>query len=188
MLLGFALALVVGLGFAVAPPSRSWPARHLPPARRLSDDPDRRLRADPRVWLGFGIWPKLVIVALVCFFPITVATSTPCARSTRRGKDDALSRRLGLAVVPAAGRADRSPRFFSGAKIAAPFAPSAPSSARPAGSSSGLGHLILQDNAQLETARMFAAVAVLSAMAHGPLRPDRTRGAAHRHLAIESRG
>jgi ABC-type nitrate/sulfonate/bicarbonate transport system permease component len=33
------------------------------------------------------------------------------------------------------------------------------------GSSAGLGHLILQDNAQLETARLFAAVVVLSAMA-----------------------
>jgi ABC-type nitrate/sulfonate/bicarbonate transport system permease component len=34
-----------------------------------------------------------------------------------------------------------------------------------AGSDSGLGHLILQDIAQLETARSFAAVGVLSAMA-----------------------
>jgi len=33
------------------------------------------------------------------------------------------------------------------------------------GSDSGLGHLILQDNAQLETARVFAATAVLSAIA-----------------------
>ena len=34
-----------------------------------------------------------------------------------------------------------------------------------AGSDSGLGHLMLQDNAQLETARLFAAVVVLSAIA-----------------------
>ena len=26
------------------------------------------------VWLGFGIGPKLAIIALVCFFPITVNT------------------------------------------------------------------------------------------------------------------
>ena len=34
-----------------------------------------------------------------------------------------------------------------------------------AGSDEGLGHLMLQDNAQLMTARMFAAVAILSAIA-----------------------
>ena len=34
-----------------------------------------------------------------------------------------------------------------------------------AGSDSGLGHLILQDNAQLQTARLFAAVVVLAAIA-----------------------
>jgi len=34
-----------------------------------------------------------------------------------------------------------------------------------AGSSEGLGHMILQDSAQLLTARMFAAIAVLSAFA-----------------------
>ena len=26
------------------------------------------------VWLGFGIGPKLAIIALICFFPITVNT------------------------------------------------------------------------------------------------------------------
>jgi ABC-type nitrate/sulfonate/bicarbonate transport system permease component len=34
-----------------------------------------------------------------------------------------------------------------------------------AGAERGLGYLMLQDNAQLETARMFASVFVLSAMA-----------------------
>ena len=34
-----------------------------------------------------------------------------------------------------------------------------------AGSERGLGHLMLQDNAQLLTARLFASVVILSAMA-----------------------
>ena len=33
------------------------------------------------------------------------------------------------------------------------------------GADSGLGHMILQDNAQLETARLFAAAAVLALIA-----------------------
>ena len=34
------------------------------------------------VWFGFGIWPKLVIIALICFFPIAVNTLDGLALST----------------------------------------------------------------------------------------------------------
>ena len=120
------------------------------------------------VWLGFGIWPKLVIVALVCFFPITVATVDalrsvdPDAAKMMRSLDASAWQSFRRLDAPTA-----LPGVFSGAKIAAPFAVIGALFGEAAGSSSGLGHLIIQDNAQLEVARMFAAVAVLSAIGLG---------------------
>jgi ABC-type nitrate/sulfonate/bicarbonate transport system permease component len=57
------------------------------------------------------------------------------------------------------------PYFFTGARLAVVLAPIGAIFGEWVGSSSGLGHLILQDNGQLETARLFASVVILSAMA-----------------------
>ncbi len=57
------------------------------------------------------------------------------------------------------------PFFFSGARIAAVFAPIGAVFGEWVGANSGLGHMILIDNGQLETARMFAAAFVLAAIA-----------------------
>jgi putative hydroxymethylpyrimidine transport system permease protein len=57
------------------------------------------------------------------------------------------------------------PYFFSGAKIAAVVAVIGAVFAEWAGSEAGLGRQIFQDLAQLDTARSFAAVLLLSAIA-----------------------
>ena len=57
------------------------------------------------------------------------------------------------------------PYAFSGAKIAVAVAVIGAVFGEWAGSSEGLGHLILQDGASCDTARLFASVVVLSAMA-----------------------
>ena len=54
---------------------------------------------------------------------------------------------------------------FSGAKIAVAVSVIGAVFGEWAGSEKGLGHLMLQDNAQLMTDRLFAAVFVLSAIA-----------------------
>jgi len=118
------------------------------------------------VWFGYGIWPKLAIVALICFFPITVNTLDglrsvdPEATKMMRTLDASRLQILRRVEGPTA-----LPYTFSGARIAVVIAPIGAVFGEWAGSDSGLGHLILQDNAQLETARMFAAAAVLSAIA-----------------------
>lgn len=118
------------------------------------------------VWFGFGIGPKLAIVALICFFPIAVNTLDglrsvdPEAVRMMRTLYASRAQILWRVELPAA-----LPSLFTGAKIAVAVAVIGAVFGEWAGSSSGLGHLILQDNAQLETARMFAAVAVLSAIA-----------------------
>ncbi len=118
------------------------------------------------VWFGYEITPKIVIVALVCFFPITVAvldglrSVDPETVKLMRSLDASRWQRFWRAEAPAA-----LPNLFTGAKIAVVIAPIGAVFAEWAGSSAGLGHLIQSDTANFEVARQFATVAVLSALA-----------------------
>lgn len=118
------------------------------------------------IWLGFGIAPKLVIIGLVCFFPIVVTTLDALSRvdpelpKLMRTLDAPRLRVLRHVELPAA-----LPGLFSGAKVAVTFAPIGAVFAEWVGSSSGLGHLVQQAIPQLLTARAYAAVLLLSAFA-----------------------
>jgi ABC-type nitrate/sulfonate/bicarbonate transport system permease component len=115
------------------------------------------------VWFGFGIIPKVGIVALACFFPILVSTLgglrsvDPEAVKMMRTLDASRWTIFHRVEAPTA-----LPAFFSGAKVAVAIAPVVALFAELVGSSSGLMHEIVQDNGQLETARVFAAVVVLA--------------------------
>ncbi len=118
------------------------------------------------IWLGFGIGPKLAIVALVCFFPITVAaldglrSVDPEAIKMMRTLDASRWQLLRRVEAPAA-----LPTTFSGLRIAAVLAPVGAVFGEWAGADSGLGHMVLLDNGQLQTAREFAAAFLLTAIA-----------------------
>ena len=117
-------------------------------------------------WWGFGIVPKLAIIALICFFPIVVTTLDALRRvdpeqlKLLRTLDATRWQAFRFAEAPAA-----LPAALSGAKIAVAIAVIGAVFAEYAGSSEGLGHLVLQAIPQLETARAYAAVAVLAAFA-----------------------
>lgn len=118
------------------------------------------------VWFGYGITPKIVIIALICFFPVTIAaldglrSVNPDAVKLMRSLDASRWQRFWRVEAPAS-----LPSLFTGAKIAVVVAPIGAVFAEWAGSSSGLGHLIQSDGANFEVARQFATVLVLSAMA-----------------------
>lgn len=167
MLLGLGCALLAGLGFAVALHLSELLRRAFYPLIVASQTvPIIVIAPILVVWFGYGIWPKLAIVALICFFPLALNTLDglgsvdPEATKMMRTLNASRSQILWRLEAPTA-----LPFAFSGAKIAVAFAAIAAVFGEWAGSDSGLGHLMLQDNAQLETARLFAAVVVLSAMA-----------------------
>jgi putative hydroxymethylpyrimidine transport system permease protein len=118
------------------------------------------------VWFGFGITPKLLIITLVCFFPVVVTTLDALAAvdpdqlKLLRTLDASRWQAFRFAEMPAA-----LPAALSGAKIAVAVAVIGAVFAEYAGSSDGLGHLMLQAIPQLETARAYAAVALLAAFA-----------------------
>jgi len=169
VLLGFGCALVAGIGFAVA--------MHLSETLRLAFQPlvvasqtipIVVLAPILVVWFGFGIGPILVIIGLICFFPITVNTLDglrsvdPEATKMMRTLDASRGQILRRVEAPSA-----LPYVFSGAKISVAVAVIGAVLGELAAPDSGLGALIFRDMNQFETARAFAAVAVLSAIAVG---------------------
>jgi putative hydroxymethylpyrimidine transport system permease protein len=117
-------------------------------------------------WLGFDLAPKLVIIGLICFFPVVVTTLDglagvdPEQHKLMRTLGATRWQRLRHLEAPAA-----LPGLVSGAKIAVAVAVIGAVLAEQAGSSSGLGHLIQQALPQFETARAYAAVFLLSLLA-----------------------
>jgi ABC-type nitrate/sulfonate/bicarbonate transport system permease component len=166
VLIGFALAVALGLVFALVL-NLSDVARRATYPLLVSSQAIPILALAPIfvVLFGYGIVPKLAIIALVCFFPITVSTFDglrsvdPEARKLMLTLDGSRRQIFQRLEAPTA-----LPNAFSGAKVAAGFAPVAALFAEWAGSSSGLGHLILQDNGQLQTARLFASILILAAI------------------------
>ena len=167
VLAGFGLSVAAGVGFAVLLHLSSTLRRAVYPLLIASQTVPIVVVAPVLVvWLGFGIGPKLAIIALICFFPITVNTLDGLGAVDRdmvkmmRTLDASRWQTLVRVEGPTA-----LPYFFSGAKIAVAVAVIGAVFGEWAGSSSGLGHLIQVTYSQLQTARTFAAVAVLSALA-----------------------
>ena len=118
------------------------------------------------VWLGFGLPSKLVVVALVCFFPVVVTTLSaleavdPDLVKLMRTFDAGRLQTFWRVELPSA-----LPGLFAGAKLAAVFSVIAAVLGEQAGASSGLGYLLTVTDANLEMAEAFATVFVLAAFA-----------------------
>ena len=169
VVLGYLLAVVLALALAVLLHFSDALRRALLPILVLSQTvPTVLLAPVLAILLGYGITPKLVVVAIVCFFPIVVnavdglrSTDADLVRMMRtlHGSRLAIFRRV---EVPGA-----LPAVFSGARIAATYAAVGAVFGEWAGSSAGLGFVMLQAQPALLTARIFAAVLILCALALG---------------------
>lgn len=167
MLLGLALALAIGLAIGYAMHLSRVARDTLNPLIVASQTvPILAVAPIFVVWFGFGVWPKVAVIALVCFFPIAVSVLSglssvdPQAIKMMRTLDASRRQILRHVESPAA-----LPSFFTGVKIAFVFAPVAAVFGEWVGATRGLGHAILYDNAQLRTPNLFGDIALLSIMA-----------------------
>ena len=117
------------------------------------------------IWVGYGTTPKVIVVALISFYPIAVNT----VDGLKSVDPDMVSmmRTLGASrwqvftklQVPAS-----LPFMFSGIKIGVSVSVIAAVIGEWVGASAGLGYLITYSQPLFLTARVFAAIVVLSAM------------------------
>ncbi len=186
VLLGIALALLTGFTLAVA--------IHLSPVLRRAVYPLAvGSQAVPIAviavllifWWGFGILPKLVVITLICFFPVLVTTVDglaavdPDQLKLLRTLDASRWQAFRFAELPAA-----LPAAISGARIALTVAVIgayiAESQTATTGTYAGLGHEIDADLTALQTPRAYAAAVVLFVFA---IACFYTLALAERHLA-----
>lgn len=120
------------------------------------------------IWFGFDLRPKILVVALVSFFPIVVNTVDglravePELINLMRTLGASRRRIFFGAQLPAA-----MPFIFSGLRIAAAFSVIGAVFGEWVGASEGLGYLILVLNNQTATDEVFAVVVVLALIGIG---------------------
>src|SRR4051794_34419515 len=166
VLVGALIALVAGVACAIAIDSVRAVDRALYPIIVASQAvPIVALAPLLLIWFGYGMLPKVIVTALVAFFPIVV-TTVDGLRSTDREVIELLRsmganryRRFVLARAPSA-----LPGLFSGARIGAAIAVIGAVFGEYVGSKGGLGYLMNISSARLLTARVFACIVVLSVM------------------------
>jgi ABC-type nitrate/sulfonate/bicarbonate transport system permease component len=164
ILLGFLVAVVVGVSLAVAVSTSRIVELAVYPWLVISQTvPVPAIAPIFVVWTGFDIRPKVMVIALVTFFPIVVNTvdglksTDPELLDLLRTLGASRWRQFRVAKFPAA-----LPFLFSGLKVAAVFSVIGAVFGEWVGASSGLGYLILTYNQQTATTAMFATVVALS--------------------------
>jgi NitT/TauT family transport system permease protein len=170
---GFLLAIVLSLPLAILISLN-------PLARKLLYPILLGLQSVPKVavaplvilWFGLSEWPKVIVVVLVCFFPILVNMIAGLEAVPKTMLD--LMRSLGASPhmifrrlrIPVA-----LPHFFTGCKVAVTFAVIGAVISEFVAAQDGLGYLILISTAQSQTPLAFAAIALLTllsiALFHG---------------------
>lgn len=162
--LGLVLAIAFGFGLALAIDLSPLLRRVLYPLLVASQTvPIMALAPLLVIWFGYGTAPKAVVVALVCFFPIVVATADGL-----RAADPEL-----LAVLRSMGATRRQillkgrlpgalPGFFSGLKIAITYSVVGAVIGEWVAAGRGLGVYMIRASNSFLTERVFAAIGVTS--------------------------
>jgi ABC-type nitrate/sulfonate/bicarbonate transport system permease component len=168
-LFGFALAVVVGTGLGVLIHlSRALERTIYPIVIASQTVPVLALAPVLVLIFGFTLTPKLVIVALVCFFPITVNV----VDGFRSVEPDLvrLVRSLGAdrwKVFRTVEWPAALPFLFYGAKVAVTYSVVGALFAEYVGSFEGLGHLMTEKQSQFDIEGLFAAMLVLTLIGVG---------------------
>ncbi|WP_083979677.1 ABC transporter permease [Demequina salsinemoris] len=159
---GFTAALVVAWIIAVAVDFSPWLRRGIMPLLVASQTiPVIAIAPLMIIWFGFGLLPKVIVVALVTFFPVTVGLIEGFAKTDREA--GALLSSMGAgrwklfryARLPSA-----LPSFFTALRISIVYAVTGAIFSEYVGAKSGLGiYMSMQKNA-FRTDLVLAAVAV----------------------------
>ena len=120
------------------------------------------------IWFGFGLTPKIILVALITFFPITVGWVDGFNSSEREASN--LLRTMGAnrsqiffkVRLPSA-----MPSFISGLRIAITYSVIGAVFAEYAGAKSGLGIFMLQQQNAFRTDLVIAAVFIVALVSIG---------------------
>ena len=115
------------------------------------------------LWFGFGLLPKIIIITLVCFFPIAInlydgfQSVDPVVLKLMSSMGATRKQSYKWVKWPAS-----LPSFFSGLKIAAAYAILGAVVSEWMGTDRGLGILLIRSAKSYLTDRVFATIGVIS--------------------------
>jgi NitT/TauT family transport system permease protein len=165
-LVGFAIAIAISIPLAVAVVYSPLLQNTIYPILlALQSMPKVAIAPLLALWIGFGPAPKIVVVFLVCFFPIVVATATGLTAVPASLMD--LIRSLSASQTQTFLKIrfpTAMPHIFVGLKIAITFAVIGAVIGEFVGSENGLGYLILVSTSQSRTPLAFGALVLLTVM------------------------
>jgi NitT/TauT family transport system permease protein len=164
ILAGYALAIVVSVPLALAIAySRFMEQSVYPVIVFLQIVPKIAIAPLFIIWFGFGFTPKVLLVFLLSFFPIVVASIAGFKSADRDVMDFARTTGAsGLRMFVKINLPQALPHIFTGLKVGAALAATAAVVAEFVASDKGLGYLLLQYNGQLDTPMVFAIIVLLS--------------------------
>lgn len=165
-LIGFSVSLIVGWALAVFIDFSPWLRRGLMPLLVASQTiPIIAIAPLVIIWFGFGLLPKVLVIALVTFFPITVGLvegfdkTDPEAVNLIRSMGGSRWKLFRYVRLPSA-----LPSFFTALRISITYAVTGAIFAEYVGAESGLGiYMSMQKNA-FRTDLVLASVFVTAAL------------------------
>jgi len=164
VVVGFVLSVLIGLPLAALFTfSRTMEKSIFPLVVGSNTIPKVALAPLLLAWFGFGLKPKILIVVLVAFFPIVInavvgfKSLSPQMIYLARSMGATSSQIFWQFYLPNA-----LPNIFAGFKVATSLAVIGAVVAEFVGADGGLGYVMMIANADLNIARQFAAIVLLS--------------------------
>ncbi|MFE9747034.1 ABC transporter permease [Actinosynnema sp. NPDC091369] len=167
--IGFACSLALSWALAIAVDFSRWLRRALTPLLVASQTiPIIVIAPLLIIWFGFGLLPKVVVIALVTFFPIAIGLIEGFAATDRKATD--LLRSMGASRwqrfryvrLPGA-----LPSFFTALRIGITYAVTGAVFAEYAGAKEGLGIFMSLQKNSFRTDLVLAAVVVTALLSIG---------------------
>ncbi|KZF11526.1 nitrate ABC transporter permease [Rhodococcus sp. EPR-157] len=161
-IVGFAVSLLVAWILAVAVDFSPWLRRAVVPLFVVSQTlPIIAIAPLLIIWFGFGLLPKILVIALATFFPMAIgliegfAAADRDARSLLASMGASRWQQFRYVRLPSA-----MPRFFTSLRIGVTYAVVGAIFAEYAGASAGLGIYMSQQKNSFRTDLVLAAVLV----------------------------
>jgi putative hydroxymethylpyrimidine transport system permease protein len=159
-LLGIIFGMYTGILFIISKSTRRW---LLPFIILTQAIPIFAIAPILTLWVGYGIWSKIIMTILIIYFPITISFYDGLKRIDPMIVN--LAKLMGANTftmllkirIPFA-----LPQLSSGLKLAAAFAPMGAVIGEWVGSSKGLGYLMLYASGRVQIDLMFASIIILA--------------------------
>ncbi len=120
------------------------------------------------IWFGFGLTPKVIVVVLVCFFPMAVSmadglrAADPDLIALLRAMNATRGQIWRIVRLPAA-----LPSFFSGLRVAVTYSVVGATIGEWVGGSTGLGLYMLRSKNALATDQVFVGIVITTLLSMG---------------------